>query len=779
MSAPDPRLQTEAVRVLAKIAREEMGVDLTPELVARAAGGGVQVGLFTRLKQAAQYVVTGVTGSTWMGPFQPIAPGADAPEQGTIGRQFDFPVGYNTNITPRSNEAVSFPTLRALAESYDLMRLAIETCKDQIESFAWEVVPEDERANPDQYKDEVRRLTDFLTYPDKEHNWDQWLRMFVEDLLVLDAVTVFPQKDRGGDLYSFDLIDSATIKRVIDEYGRTPAAPSPAYQQILKGVPAVNYTRNDLVYIVRNPRTWKLYGYGPVEQTIMTVNIAMRRQVSQLEFYTAGNVPEALVSTPATWTAKQVAQFQLWWDAMLAGNTAQRRRMKFVPNLGDGKIVFPKEAALKDEYDEWLARIICYAFSIAPNALIKQMNRASAEDITESAKTEGQLPRMRFIAAQINAMLRAYLGARGVVFRWKFDKELDPKVKAEVHGIYVDRKVLTPDEVREDLGRAAMSDEQREKAFPTPPAPELLGAAEGKGVPPAAAKEKPTPAGEGGAANGLGKYLGSALALRKVGRKKATPQVTAVAQAVAKAERSAVRAIESVFRSHRAALAERVGREYAKVKPAEGHAPLAKGWEEDLVTQLLKELQLEGVSADLVKALSPRLRTLFAAAGVRALQQVGVGDDRALVQQLDAKAREYVRERGAELVKGLTETSRERLRTTLTEGVEKGWSVDKLKAEVRDSSAFDEDRARVIARTELAKAHVDGNVTGWRESGLVEGKRSILGDLHEQADECDDCVEAGVVPLDEDFEPGLSFPPYHPNCVCDVVPVMADEEEAA
>src|SRR5215831_16219815 len=62
-------------------------------------------------------------------PSYPLVP----PEPERV-RLWDFPVGYNTTYTPRSYEPVSFAELRALAESHDVTRLAIETRKDQIES---------------------------------------------------------------------------------------------------------------------------------------------------------------------------------------------------------------------------------------------------------------------------------------------------------------------------------------------------------------------------------------------------------------------------------------------------------------------------------------------------------------------------------------------------------------------------------------------------------------------------------------------------------------------
>jgi hypothetical protein len=45
-------------------------------------------------------------------------------------RLWDFPVGINTVYEPRTEEPASFAELRALADSHDITRLAIETRKD-------------------------------------------------------------------------------------------------------------------------------------------------------------------------------------------------------------------------------------------------------------------------------------------------------------------------------------------------------------------------------------------------------------------------------------------------------------------------------------------------------------------------------------------------------------------------------------------------------------------------------------------------------------------------
>lgn len=429
-------------------------------------GTNVEQSVVQRIVAGVRYMVSGVGPLNWFGPSQPLAPQA---QEQTEGRSHDYPVGYNLRIQPREGEAVSFQMLRALADGYDLLRLVIETRKDQIESFDWEIVPKKREDSGDKFTADIERVTAFFNSPDQEHNWPQWLRMQIEDLLVLDAIAVYPRPNRGGELYGLELIDPATLKRVIDDGGRTPLPPDPAYQQILKGIPAADYSRDQLVYTMRNPRTNRIYGYSPVEQVMMTVNIALRRQLSQLDFYTAGNIPEAIAQVPESWTAQQLKDFQGWWDSIMEGNSAAKRKMRFIPKLQD--IFFPKKEVLKDEYDEWLARIVCFAFSISPSALIKQVNRASGEQMADTAKEEGLMPLLRFLEAHLTALVQKYLKAPELKFQFKVVNRVDPKSQAEIHKTYIDAQVLTKDEVREDLGKDAMTPEQREEAFPTPIAP--------------------------------------------------------------------------------------------------------------------------------------------------------------------------------------------------------------------------------------------------------------------------------------------------------------------
>src|SRR5580692_1498621 len=90
-----------------------------------------------------------------------------------------------------------------------------------------------------------------------------------------------------------------------------------------------------------------------------------------------GSIPDALIGVPQSWTPDQIRQFQDYWDTEFSGDLAKRRRAKFVPGESAAKVVQTKEPQHKDDFDEWLARIICFAFSVPPQWAAKVMNRAT------------------------------------------------------------------------------------------------------------------------------------------------------------------------------------------------------------------------------------------------------------------------------------------------------------------------------------------------------------------------------------------------------------------
>jgi hypothetical protein len=72
--------------------------------------------------------------------------------------------------------------------------------------------------------------------------------------------------------------------------------------------------------------------------------------------------------------------FQDYFDALMSGNLERRHMLKFVP--ADFKLIETRQPPLKDSYDEWLARVICYAFS-RPGLRLRQPGQS--RDLRDAA----------------------------------------------------------------------------------------------------------------------------------------------------------------------------------------------------------------------------------------------------------------------------------------------------------------------------------------------------------------------------------------------------------
>jgi hypothetical protein len=120
-----------------------------------------------------------------------------------------------------------------------------------------------------------------------------------------------------------------------------------------------------------------------VEQIALTVNIALRREATTFDYYRAASVPDAFGALPKEWTGDQARAFQDNFDAQMSGNLHRRHTLKLMP--ADFKLIEYRQPPLKDQYDEWLARLICYAFSVPATPFVSQINRATRPSQTRMA----------------------------------------------------------------------------------------------------------------------------------------------------------------------------------------------------------------------------------------------------------------------------------------------------------------------------------------------------------------------------------------------------------
>ena len=427
------------------------------------------------------------------GPGNPITPGAINPLRADgrpDPRRYEYQVAQNINITP--TRLVPFTTLRGAADQIDILRRCVEVLKSKITSLDWDIVLGTDASEKivaesggdhiramakarEDYTEDINRLREFWENPDKANGlvFADWLTIALEEILVLDAWAVWPQKTVGGDLYGLQILDGSTIKPLLDDRGMRPMAPAPAYQQILYGFPRSefsaksddpasdgDFTADDLAYMVRNRRTMTVYGYGPVERSLPLADIYLRRQQWIRAEYTDGVLPELMFTTDATWGTNPdlLRAYENILNDDLSGQTEQRKRARLLPQ---GITPVTNDAygeKFKDTLDDFLIASICGHFGVQPTEIgytqktglggggLEKGKAANAEHI-------GVQPIVNWLNKMITNLSYAYLDMpRELEFKLMVSKRDDDESSAKKAQIEIMSAGKTVNERRSELG---------------------------------------------------------------------------------------------------------------------------------------------------------------------------------------------------------------------------------------------------------------------------------------------------------------------------------------
>ena len=457
------------------------------EMVSRSGIMNQQYGQSTALPRNAVWPTVPFT------PGNPLIPGAINPvrEDGRADpRRYEYQVAQNINITP--TKLVPFQTLRQTADQVDIIRRCLEVIKNKITSMDWDIVLSEDasekisaesgkdhvRAMADargRYTEDINRLRNFWEQPDRANGYTyaDWMNIFLEDNLVLDAVSIWPQKSVGGELYGLQLLDGSTIKPLIDDRGMRPMSPNAAFQQILYGFPRSEFaateedpkadgefTSDQLAYMVRNRRSTTVYGFSPVERALPLADIYLRRQQWIRAEYTDGVMPELMFTTDEDWGTNPdlLLAYERILNDDLAGQTEQRKRARLLPkgltpivNEGYGE-------KFKDTLDDYLVTSICGHFGVQPAEIgfspKSGLGGAGfAEGQAENGEALGIGPLANWISKQLTNLSYTYLGMpRELEFKLLTSERKDTEENARKNEIEVRSGGKSINERRSELG---------------------------------------------------------------------------------------------------------------------------------------------------------------------------------------------------------------------------------------------------------------------------------------------------------------------------------------
>jgi hypothetical protein len=428
------------------------------------------------------------------GPGNPIIPGAINPVNPLTGRpeprRYEYQVAQNINIV--STRLVPFSTLRDAGDSIDILRRCIEVTKAKMNGLDFDIVLGSDASEKiaaesggdhvramakarEKYTDEINRLREFWENPDKAngYTWQDWINIAIEDILVIDALAIYPQPTVGGELYGFQILDGSTIKPLIDDRGMRPMSPNAAFQQILYGFPRSEFaateedpkadgefTSDQLAYMVRNRRSTTVYGFSPVERALPLADIYLRRQQWIRAEYTDGVMPELMFTTDEDWGTNPdlLLAYERILNDDLAGQTEQRKRARLLPkgltpivNEGYGE-------KFKDTLDDYLVTSICGHFGVQPAEIGFSPKgglggAGFSEGQAENGEALGIGPLANWISKQLTNLSYTYLGMpRELEFKMLTSERRDTEENARKNEIEIRSAGKSVNERRSELG---------------------------------------------------------------------------------------------------------------------------------------------------------------------------------------------------------------------------------------------------------------------------------------------------------------------------------------
>ena len=683
--------------------------------------------------QAASALEAGAKnqGSGWFVPNRPLPP--LAPDDLGIARALDYEVGVNLQVRPKIADHIAgydYPTLRNLSNACDYIKIAVQTVIDRMLRMRGHVVDDtDDNQDEADPSPKAKQINSWFKHPDGINSRGAWTAKILRDMLEIDAPTVYCDKEEGVAR----VLDGATIAARIGENGDICS-----YQQIIKGLPAHDYSLDEIIWKPKNVASYKIYGQSPVEQIAFTVEIALRRQAMQLGFFTDGNIPAALIEAPAHWNSVQIAKANRAWALMRKGASA-KNQATFIPN---GAKPYPLDRdPSKNEFDEWLMSIVAFAFSFAKTPFVKEVNRATAETSQDTAEREGHEAMCNWLSDFYNDVINSMYGP-GYRWEWLTDEKPDGALIAD---LVKAGKLKTSALLRLGFKQTELG--------PDGPAPGAPGAG---GANPF---QKTQPNGEPAI---------PPTTTQPVKAPASKPPKAAKVPAVQNAD-------VPIRNADVASDMEIVVQEYIDQLQAEAIAKGVKAYEAKITSV---DVQDDPSFAIKVQPHIQAAATAGVAAG-KIEKPSGIAE-----ADLEDAALDYAQDRAAEMVGrkwidgalvdnpdstwSIAQTVRNSLRDIIADGLENKLTSEKIaQAIAADNESFSPGRSRMIARTEVAGAQEEGRLAYFRKAGIKQKQWS-------DQDGCPDCqanADQGPIDIDEEFQSGDQHAPAHPHCVCATIPV--------
>jgi 8-oxo-dGTP pyrophosphatase MutT (NUDIX family) len=406
---------------------------------------------------SAAMATQGMNQTANLGPGSPITPMTG---YSVRPKASDYPVGVNIAMASRQAWGrTDYSVLKGLIDAWDVARMCINHKIDEIRSMEPLFTPADGISGD--VADAIDAAKAVMAFPDREHDWNGWINILLENALRYDSAPTYRRRNMDGDIIAYENVDGTTVFPYVDDHGRRPAAPAPAYFQRRMGMTDTWFTSQDMSYNVFRPQADSPYGLAPIESILLTANTDLKFQWHFLQMFTDGSIPGGFMQLPPDVSSPdQVAEWQEYWDAVTLGDQSILHHLVAVPNGSTVTETRPK--AFDKTFPQYLMSRAAAAYGVVPQdiGVIEDVNMANGETQMDIQFRVNTLPWVRFVEGIVNRYLQLDLG---LPVKMNLDTGRDKEDRladAQAWAIGVQNAAVSADEMRQELYGFAIDNER-------------------------------------------------------------------------------------------------------------------------------------------------------------------------------------------------------------------------------------------------------------------------------------------------------------------------------
>lgn len=384
---------------------------------------------------------------------------------------------------------ISYDTLRRASMSVHVIRICIHTLKQKVTKTKWVIQNKDitkrKSASTDKRIEEVSNL---FRHPNTNNETFRTLMdKMVEDLLVLDAVSLEKTRFPDGKLAEVFFVDSSTIRPVYDDKGNQdvliPLKVAEgngemkelpvSYVQVLNnsqyggpesGEIVAAWPKKDFLHFHMNPQgAMESFGYGlsPIEGILSVVANLLNSDNYNSTYFEEGAFPPIILQLIGQVNQRDLEAYREYMVAELTGNF-HRPAVMATEKAESLQIHNLKDMTNRDmqfmEYQLWLAKLACAMYGMSPDDIgltDTTGSKSVAEQQTEISQAKGYSSILNLFEEVFNQeVIWKDFGYEDLEFHWVATDQQDPQEASTMFDRDLRNGTVTINEVREKRGES-------------------------------------------------------------------------------------------------------------------------------------------------------------------------------------------------------------------------------------------------------------------------------------------------------------------------------------